>query len=143
MPTHTVTFPETVYKQLSAQAQASHRSIDELVVQSLRRTLPPPIEDDLPLHLQTELKAMESLTDDSLWQIAQTSMNADKVALSDLLLERSSGGELTLEGREMLAKLSEDADELMLRKAHAFALLQSRGHRLPSLVELHSAAHNQ
>ena len=86
---------------------------------------------------------MESLTDDSLWQIAQTSMNADKVALSDLLLERSSGGELTLEGREMLAKLSEDADELMLRKAHAFALLQSRGHRLPSLVELHSAAHNQ
>ncbi|HRJ43051.1 MAG: hypothetical protein KJZ86_22680 [Caldilineaceae bacterium] len=137
---HTVTLPETVYNRLSAQAQASQRSIDELVVQSLLRTLPPPVEDDLPPRLQSELTAMENLSDDGLRQIAQSSMNTDKVALYDLLLGRNSAGELTLEGQEMLAQLRGDADELMLRKAHAFALLQSRGHRLPSLSDLHRAA---
>lgn len=140
---HTVTLPETVYNRLSAQAQASQRSIDELVVQSLLRTLPPPVEDDLPPRLQSELTAMEGLSDDGLWQIAQSSMNADKVALYDLLLERHSGGELTLEGEEMLQQLREDADDLMLRKAHAFAILQSRGHRLPSLSELHAKTRGQ
>ena len=141
MPTRTVTLPETVYERLAVHAQATHRSIDELVAQNLLRTLPPPVEDDLPPHLQAELDAMARLSDDGLWQIAQSSMNPDKVAFYDLLLERHTTGELTPEGQEMLAQLREDADALMLRKAHAFALLQSRGHRLPSLSELRSATH--
>ena len=54
-------------------------------------------------------------------------MNPDKVVLYDVLLERHQAGSLTPEGREELTRLREAADALMLRKAHAYALLQRAG----------------
>ena len=117
MPTHTVTVPEALYDRLSAQADEANRSVDELVLQNLLRSFPPEIEDDLPLHLQTELEAMAYLSDDGLWQLAQSVMNPDKVAFYDLLLDRHLAGELTLEGQEMLTQLREEADALMAELA--------------------------
>jgi hypothetical protein len=111
--------------------------VNEVVVQTLTRGLPP-VEDDLPPATQVELKAMAQLSDEALWQIAQGSMNHDKVALYDVLLERYQAGTLTPEGRELLTHLREEAEALLLRKAHAYALLQGRGHQLPSLEELHA-----
>jgi hypothetical protein len=43
---------------------------------------------------------------------------------------------LTSEGQAWLDTLRDEADALMLRKAQAFALLKSRGHKLPTLDEL-------
>lgn len=136
MRTVTLNLPEELYEQLEAQAQAAARSVDEVVVQTLTCSLPP-VEDDLPLAIQAELKAMAQLSDETLWQIAQGSMNHDKIALYDVLLERHQAGTLTPEGRELLTRLREEAEALMLRKAHAYALLESRGHQLPTLEELH------
>lgn len=79
---------------------------------------------------------MAFLSDDGLWQIAGSVMNKDKIALYDLLLERRRAGALTLEGQAWLDTLREEADALMLRKAQAYALLKSRGHKLPTLDEL-------
>lgn len=73
---------------------------------------------------------MTLLSDVSVLQIARSRMNEDKVALYDVLLDRNQDGTLTMEGRELLRGLREEADALMLRKAHAYALLKSRGHRL-------------
>ncbi len=138
MPVHTLTLvlPENLYTHLEAQAQAAARSVDEVIIQTLVRSLAPAVEDDLPPALQAELKGMEHLADETLWQIAQSTLNPDKVALYDVLLERRLAETLTPEGQEWLARLREEAESLMLRKAHAYALLQSRGHRLPSLEEL-------
>jgi hypothetical protein len=138
MSIRTVTLPEMLYERLAAQAEAVDRSVDEVVLQNLLRTLPPEVEDDLPSNLQIELEAMALLSDDGLWQLAQSAMNADKMAFYDLLLERYAAGELTPEGQEMLTRLREEADALMLRKAHAYVLLQNRGHRLPPLTALRS-----
>lgn len=66
---------------------------------------------------------MGHLSDDSLWQIVGSAMNPDNVAFYDVLLERHQTGDLTVEGQEWLARLREEADALMLRKAHAYALL--------------------
>lgn len=140
MSFRTLTVPETLYTRLSAQAQAADRSVDELVMQNLLRTLPPEVEGELPPQLQVELDAMAYLSDDGLWQLAQSIMNPDKVALYDLLLERHLANELTAEGHEMLSQLREEVDALTVRKAHAYLLLQSRGHRLPTLTELHPYA---
>lgn len=96
------------------------------------------VESDLPVALQIEFKAMEALSDSALWAIAESVMNPDKVVLYDVLLERHQENTLTAEGRELLAQLREESDFLMLRKAHAYALLQSRGHQLPTLQELHT-----
>jgi hypothetical protein len=59
-----------------------------------------------------------------------------KVALYDVLLERQQADSLDSNDQERLACLRQEADVLMLRKAHAYTLLQSRGHELPSLQEL-------
>ena len=135
--TVTLKLPEHLYERLETQAQAATRSVDEIVVQALARSLPPLVEEDLPPALQAELEAMEHLSDEALWQIAESTMNRDKVALYDVLLERHQSGNLTPEGQECLTQLREEAEALMLRKAHAYALLQSRGHKLPTLEELH------
>ena len=134
--TITLGLPEAIHKQLESQARAKARPIEEVAIQALARNLPPPVEDDLPASLRAELKAMRRLSDGSLWDIAGGVMNPDKVALYDVLLERLQDHTLTPEGREWPARLREEADTLMLRKAHAYALLKSRGHTLPAPQEL-------
>lgn len=134
--TLTVELPETLYNHFVAQAQAKQQNVDEIVLDTLSLHGPPTVEDDLPPKLQIELSAMANLSDEALRVIAQSTMNDDKIALYDLLLERNQSGDLTGEGRQLLESLHEEADFLMLRKAHAYALLQSRGHKLPSIQEL-------
>jgi hypothetical protein len=136
--TITVTLPEGVYEQLAARAQTAARSVEDVVAETLARTLPPAPELDLPPAVQAELKAMEQLSDEALWTIAYSTANDDKIALYDLLIERQNTGTLTAEGRRLLTQLRDEADALMLRKAHAYALLQSRGYTLPSLDDLHA-----
>ncbi|HEY3227586.1 MAG TPA: hypothetical protein VGJ87_00110 [Roseiflexaceae bacterium] len=134
----TVTLPEDLYDQLEAQARTAARSVDEMVAQTLARSLPPSPEPDLPPAIQVELHAMEHLSDEALWAIARSTANDDKIALYDLLIDRQNAGTLTVEGRRLLTELRDEADALMLRKAHAYALLQSRGYTLPTLDELHA-----
>ncbi len=134
--TLTLAVPENLYGQLKSQAEKTARSMGDFVLQTLARSVSPPVEVDLPDALQKELQAMEHLSDQSLWEIAQGTMNPDQVALYDLLLERHKAGILTPAGRQWLAQLREEGEALMLRKAHAYVLLQSRGHTLPSLAEL-------
>jgi len=133
----TLNLPEQLYERLETQARTATRSVDEVVVQTLARGLPPVVEKDLPPALQAELEAMEHLSSEALWRIAESTMNRDKVALYDMLLERHQAGDLTPEGREWLIRLRKEAEALTLRKAHAYVLLQSRGYELPSLQELH------
>jgi len=132
----TVTVPEDVFAQLEAQAYTSARSVSELVMQALAHALPPTPEADLPQAAQAELQAMGQLSDAALWVIAGSTVSEDKQALYDLLIERQNTVPLTLEGRHVLAQLRDEADALMVRKAHAYALLHGRGHALPSLEEL-------
>ncbi len=63
-------------------------------------------------------------------------MNSDTLALYDVLRERKADGTLTPEGQEWLTRISQDADAVTLRKAHAYVLLKSRGHHLPTLADL-------
>ena len=137
MSNHTLVLnlPDSLYQQLEANAQATKRPLSEVALRNLAQSLPP-LEDDLPPALKEELAALASLSDSVLWQIAKSVMNTDEVALYDLLLERLKKGTLTAQGQTYLATLRQQSDELMLRKAHAFALLKSRGHKLPTLDEL-------
>ena len=134
--TRKVEIPEDLYNHFEMQARAKKRTVDDFVTDTLSLYGPPPVEDDLPLKLQLELKAMAALSNEALWAIGQSTMNADKVALYDILLERNQLGSLTAEGHALLASLREEVDSLMVRKAHAYVLLQSRGQKIPSIKEL-------
>ena len=135
--TLTLTIPNEIYQQLQSHAQVVSRPLSELAVQILSHYAPkPPIEDDLSSELQAELTAMEQLSDELLWKIANNQYNADKLALYDVLLDQNREEQLTTEGRLLLNQLREESERLMLRKAHAYALLKNRGHQLPTLDEL-------
>ena len=136
MTFNTNTLPEPIYKHLQNQAKITTRSLDEIASQFFMRSLPPQVEEDLPPSYRIELESMAHLSDEVLWQIAQSTMNQDKVAFYDMLLERHKNDQLTPIGREWLTQLREEAEQLMLRKAHAYAILKNRGHQLPTLEEL-------
>jgi hypothetical protein len=136
MSTHQITVSDSLYRRLQKQARVMKASVNDVARQTLERYLPPPVESDLPSELHAELEAMAHLSDDALWQIAESKMNSDKVALYDVMLERLQKNRLTAEGQRLLDQLRNDAQILTLRKAHAYALLQSRGYTLPSLADL-------
>lgn len=136
MTTRTIEVPEELYTQLEQRAHAAAQSVDAVVIRTLASSLPPAPEPDLPQAVQDELAAMEHLSDEALWAIARSTMNSDSLALYDVLRDRKEEGSLTPEGQQWLARLTLDADALALRKAHAYALLKSRGHQLPTLAEL-------
>ena len=136
MTTRTIEVPEELYAQLEQRAHAAAQSVDAVVIRTLASTLPPAPEPDLPRAVQDEPAAMEPLSDEALRAIARSTMNRDSLALYDVLRDRKEAGSLTPEGQQWLARLTLDADAPALRKAHAYALLKSRGHQLPTLAEL-------
>ena len=83
---------------------------------------------------------MEHLSDEALWAIARSVINRDTLALYDLLIERKQEGTLTPEGQQWLRQLAQDADALMVRKAHAYVLLKRRGHPIPTRDQLPMSA---
>jgi len=132
----TITVSDELYRQLELQAQRMARPVDEVLAQTLARGLLVTTDPELPPAVQTELSAMESLTDPMLWEIAASTASGDTVAVYDLLTERREDGTITADGRHLLQQLRDDFDLLALRKAHAYALLKRRGHPLPALEDL-------
>lgn len=128
--TLTLNLPDPLFTYLQTQARTTAHSLAEVVLDQLSRTLPS-VEADLPPALQAELTAMDQLSDHALWQLAESQANPDTVALYDLLLERLHTGSLTAAGRQWLEQLRTEAEALMLRKSHAYAILQTHGHQLP------------
>ncbi len=92
--TITLTVPETLYRRLETQARTAARPVEEVAARVLTRNLPPLVEDELPPALRAELKAMSHLSDESLWQIAESTMNPMPVSHDfNLHLTRTSSAD--------------------------------------------------
>jgi hypothetical protein len=134
-PTATVQIPLSLYRQLERAAQAMRRPLEEVLARTLETHMPPPPER-WPPDMRAELQAMETWDDDPLWQVARSTVDPAQQAWHSELLEKNREGTLTEAERATLTQLRIAADQLMLRKAYAYALLKWRGHRLPTLPEL-------
>jgi hypothetical protein len=72
---------QTVTLQLSDEtlqryrrgATAAHKLLEEFLIERLMEAVPP-LADDLPPPLHEELKALEQLDDDALWQVARSKL---------------------------------------------------------------------
>jgi len=73
------------------------------------------------------------LSDDVLWAVARSRMNAVKQRRWHRLLERNRQDALTDQEQDELSRLMADGDRLTLCKAQAYALLKERGRRIPEL----------
>jgi hypothetical protein len=135
----TIELPESVMRQLLRMAAATQQSIETLVAQSVLSNLPPSAEN-APPEIQAELLAMQTLSTDELLAIAQAEAEAAQWYRHSELLEQNQEGQLSLDEGQELTDLRQTADQLMLRKAYAWALLRWRGQKLPKLKDLPTPA---
>jgi hypothetical protein len=135
----TIELPEPVMRQLRRIAAATQQPIEALVTQSVLSNLPPSV-DNAPPELQADLLAMQTLSREELYAIAQAQADPGMCDRQAELLARNEDHQLTPAEREELAQLRQAADCLMLRKAYAWSLIRWRGHKLPALSELPTPA---
>jgi hypothetical protein len=126
----TLRLPEELYQRLVNTARATQQPVDEIIVHALEIGSPPAWED-VPPEFQSDLAAMDRLDNGALVDIARSRMPAVDEERYDALLERNQDGSLTDAERLDLERLRSAADRLMLRKAHAAALLRWRGAPAP------------
>jgi hypothetical protein len=96
----------------------------------------PPSWEDVPAEFQADLAALDRLDDDSLWQIARSKQSDDDMVRYQLLLDKNADETISESERLELTQLRVESDRMMLRKAHAAALLRWRGHQLPPAEKL-------
>ena len=132
--TLTIEIPGNLFRLLKQKAEFMHRPVEELVVQTLAVAASP--APDLPPELALELEAMLNFSDDALWAATKPSISATERArleqLNALAGERKLSEAEQKEQNQLLAAWQRS----LARRAKAFAILQLRGHPLPSEDEL-------
>lgn len=137
--TVTIHLPDGLHRRLERLADLTKQPLEGLIVKTLSANLPP-LPDDLPPASRDALQALESLSDDELWQRTQATFPEDQYTRLTQLRERQHEGTPSADERKELDRLMAAADLLTLEKAYAAVLLRWRGHRLPSLAGFSSAS---
>ena len=132
--TITLTLPDSVFAPIQRTAQATNQPVEELLLHALQASLPS--LEGLPDDAIEHLTALETLDDQSLWQVMGETVPARLQRELSALLERQQTDSLTTTERERLTTIQQQADLVMLRKARAAVLLRFRGKRIPTLAEL-------
>lgn len=127
--------PEDLYIRLEQTARATKQSLTDMLVRAVRAGSPPDWSQ-APAAFQSDLAALDRVDDDTLWRIARSQRSQADAARMEALLEKNADGMLSTAERLELESQIADADRLMLRKAHAAALLQWRGHSVPPFERL-------
>ena len=131
----TVELPEPIFRWLADMAKLTQQSPEALAVQSITGNLPPTVEN-APPEIQSELLTMQTLSIDELLKIAYSQLPSDHQKRHLAMLGKNQTTALTSKERQELSDLRLVADQLMIRKAYAWAVLRWRGQRVPPLEEL-------
>lgn len=129
--TVTLQLPSETLQRYRRSAAIARKGLEEFLVERLVEAVPP-LADDLPPPLHEDLKALEDLDDEALWEVAQSRLPPARQRLYDRLLLKNSRGTITPREKERLHVLGEEARHLTLKKAHAYMLLKWRGYDVPS-----------
>ena len=127
--------PESLYLRLQQTAQATRQTLTDVLLHAVQVGSPPNWEES-PAMFQADLAALDRLDDESLWRVVRLHRDETEMDRHQELLDRNSEGTLTESEHTELVALRTGADRLMLRKAHAAALLRWRGHTLPPSDQL-------
>jgi hypothetical protein len=119
----TLPLPEALYLRLKQTAQATRQSLTDVLLHTVQVGSPPSWED-APAAFQADLAALDRLDDEALWRTARSRRTETDTGRMEELLEKNADDQLTEAGRAELTYLRTKADGLMLRKAHAAALLR-------------------
>jgi hypothetical protein len=129
--TVTLPIPDEIYHRLELNAQATGRSIEDILGYVLQVGSPPKV-GDVPEALRVDLASLDGLSDDELRAVAAARKSEDNLDRYDDLLDRNAAGMLSATERSELEQLRQEGDRFMLRKAQAAVLLRWRGHAVIS-----------
>ncbi len=133
--TVTMQLPENLYLRLQQTAQATKQSFDAILLRALQVGSPPAWES-APAEFQADLAALDRLDDAALWRIARTRATSAQMDRYQFLLDKNANETLSMEEQAELSQLRLEFDRQMLKKVHAAALLQWRGHQIPPADKL-------
>lgn len=124
-----VELPEDVYERVERAAKGLKQPVQQALVKIVEGGLPSLAK--VPLEYKAELEALEAMSDEVLWEIAQSQMSDDQQERLDQLLQKSQAEGLSVAEQEELDRLHAEVNRLMLRKSYAHLLLKWRGHPVP------------
>ncbi|MFZ4663931.1 MAG: hypothetical protein ACOYNY_43440 [Caldilineaceae bacterium] len=130
-----VKMPQPLYQRFQQVANATHQSLDDVIVRAMEVGSPPSWEE-APPEFQADLAALDRLDDTSLWRIARSSQLTEDMTRYQELLDQKANGQLMPTERVELSHLRKAADRFLLRKAYAVDLLRWRGHAIPPAHQL-------
>lgn len=130
-----IQLPENLYRRLEKTAQATRRSLADVIVHAVRVGSPPTWEE-APAEFQADLASLDRLEDEALWQIARGRMTPDEMVRYEELLQKNANERISPAEKVELVQLRTEADRFMLRKAYAAAILRWRGHQIPPADKL-------
>lgn len=131
----TINISDEVYTYFQTIAVLTQRPVEGLVKQSIEGNLPPSIAN-VPPEIQPVLLKMQDYPIDALHQIATGQIAHDRQNRHAELLEKNSQEQLSATEEAELAQLRIQADQFMLQKAYAWALLRWHGQPTPTFSEL-------
>lgn len=133
--TITLTLPDNLYNSLKRLTRSNGKSVESTVMSALSTSLPS--LDGLPADWIAELEHLETLPNNALRLILQEKLLSQQQARLDELLDQEQTSLLTQQATAELDSLIAQGEKITLRKARAAVLLRFRGHRLPTLTEMH------
>lgn len=124
--TVTLQIPELLHHRLMNTAEATNRSLEEILLHALQ-VGSPPSWDDIPAEFQADCIALDKLPNDILQKIARSHKTEEEMSRYNQLLEKNTNHYLTETEKLELSNLKTEFDRFMLVKAHAACLLRWRG----------------
>lgn len=122
----TIELPSPIAEQLEEEANRQNTNVQDLVREFILENWSghPSLPDDV----RAELAAFYRLSDNVLWLVARTTLSPGEQQELAELNDEANARNLTSEEEARREELLSAYDRVMVRRAQATAILQSRGH---------------
>jgi predicted transcriptional regulator len=122
--TFTLTLPDALYQRVQRQAEASQRSVEQLMLESLELLFD---EADMTLNVDTALAAMDNYTDAQLWAVVYRRLSWEQSLRLRELIGKAKIAAVSAEEERELDHLLALNDQYMLLRSEALLQLKQRG----------------
>lgn len=129
--TITLNVPDELYERVQEAADASERSLETVLLESLDVLFGRPADD-----METLLTLLPNYSDAQLWGLVYRRLHwTDSLRLRDLIAKGKQGTLTEAEERE-LNRLTEEVDLDMLLRSEALAMLNQRGQDISAYLRV-------
>lgn len=89
MSVHSINLPEYLYSQLEMRVKQATNSVEEFIIEALVQIVSTAEKHSLPADVESELRAIASLSDETLWLITKAKTSPDKRRMNEELVHKN------------------------------------------------------